>query len=241
MKTNLRNSARRSAATRNGRVAGCHFTLLEVFVACSIMLVLMTLMVQAIGKVESVCSASQRRCEVYESARIVFGLLSQDMRGALAREDDLPGKHIRFHQESPTRLWFVTTGDPGQSGNSNIMEVGYRLDDDKLQRAFVQSPHPDWNIYGARDAATGQNGYQTVVDGILDFEITCYDSTGNSYIPNTEADETDLPTSIKISMTLLDRHSMQQWWQASAEQKTSLKKQRSRSFAKTIFLNKWGS
>ncbi len=215
------------------------FTLVELMVAVSVMVLMMSLLAQAFTSMEGVWSMSNRRHEVYENGRILMEVLTQDLTAAVAKAHDRPGQHIRFHQPEPSGLWFVSGSETSAAAVSNLREVAYRFSGREVQRAFVDAAAgAAWNIYGARDNAADQAGYQTIVDGVLSMEFYCLDSGLNYYVPDAAAEETGLPRAVTVSAKLMDGASMKLWEQmppGSAERQ-ALEQRSARTFMKTIFL-----
>jgi len=212
------------------------FTLIEMLIAMSILACLMLVLFKFFGNVQTAWSTSINTTELYENARVVLDVITRDLQSAVARANDIPGQHIRFRQEDANSLWFVTAGNPSAAANSSLVEVGYRLSNDQFERAFVDDTNAAWNIYGARDDADDQDGYQKVIDCVLEQEFVCYDATMTEYMPDTLNEETNLPTMISIILTLMDARSYELRGRLPPAQRQDLEQQTSRTFRKTVYL-----
>ncbi len=230
------------------------FSLVELLLAMAVLSVLMLLLFKFFANMQMAWTTSMNTTQVYEDARVVLDVITHDLQSALSKPNDIPGQHIRFHQESPNSLWFVTVGDPNQNAKSTLIEVGYRKANHCFERAVVddaanlEDDSKPWNIYGNRDAADNQNGYQKVVSGVLAETFICYDQNMTPYVPTQQ---TELPNMISVTLNMMDSKSFKVWKQLyeSYEQQTAeqakasiktklddLEKKVTRTFHKTIFL-----
>jgi type II secretory pathway component PulJ len=207
------------------------FTLVELLAAVALIAVMATLLIRFYGNMQRAYNDSLRLASMSEEARAVFALMTRDLRLSATRQNDLPGFDIKIHQPSADKLWFVSSNESGTGGGSSLVEVGYRLNGTTLERADVNDEDESWNPYGDRDDASGQNGYQPVVDRVLEFRITCYDSRLAVYVP---AQASQAPAMVGVVLTLLDKKSFTRWEQMSEPQRSIYAARQSRTFRQTI-------
>lgn len=230
-----RNCGRVGAGMRCGSDG---FTLIEILVSLAVLSVLMLTICRFFSNAQTVCAASLNRTELYQSARAVLGVVTSDLQAATAKRDDIPGQHIYFHQPSADSLWCVSVGDAGPAARCSLLEVGWRLKENQIERAFVSDSCTSWNIYGARDDAGDQDGYQRVVDGVMSFSFLCYNASSAQYTP-TQA--TSLPTRVIVVVKLMDDKSFRLWQRLPAEGRVDLEKKVCRTFRKSVSLDGTGS
>ena len=84
-----------------------------------------------------------------------------------------------------------------------------------------------------RDDADDQDGYHTIIDGVIDLQFICY---GQHMIPYQPRNANQLPYIVTISLTLLDSDSYRQWKRASAARREEIEKEAARTFKKSIYL-----
>jgi len=107
------------------------------------------------------------------------------------------------------------------------------LRDHRLERAFVSDSSGSWNIYGERDDASDQDGYQRVVDGIMSLEFLCKNARSEHYTPNQE---TSLPTLVVMVVRMMDDKSFELWERLPEAEREALEKKVCREFRKTVAL-----
>jgi len=215
------------------RARSC-FTTLELMVAMVLVMFITVMLVKFFSNMQNAWRYTMNTTAVYEDSRIAFDIVTRDLQTAIARADDIPGKHIRFHQPDSESLWFMTVGETSREATCNLIEVGYRLENDELQRAFVDNSNAAWNVYGDRDEASDQDGYRRIISGVLVLKISCLDNSLTSYVPSHE---TSLPFAVTIEMTLLDRQSRKLAEKLPADKQAELRAKMARSFRKTIHVN----
>jgi len=216
------------------------FTLVEILAAMGVLVLLTLVLFRFFAAAERVWTLSEQSTEVYEKARIVLDLISRDLQGAVARSNDVPGLDIHFEQLSNHELRFVTASALGSTATSTsrLCEVGYQLDGNDFERARQNDACASWNIYGSRlsRAPDDQDGYQRVVDCVLEQQYVCYDET---FAPQTWQGAnyaTKLPFAVSVSIRLMDNESFRRWQQLAGPARTQLESEVSRTFAKVIFL-----
>jgi type II secretion system protein J len=212
------------------------FTLLEMLIAMAVLAVIMLILFRFFANVQDAWSVSMNTTELYENARVALDIVTRDLQAAVAKANDIPGQHIRFHQAAGDKLWFITSGDPSDAAKSSLIEVGYRLNDNHFERAFVDDTNANWNIYGPRDDASHQDGYLKVIGAVLQESFVCYDASLSPYTPNNEGNETFLPSMVSITLRLIDSKSFELWKRLPEAQRPELEQKVSRTFRKTIYL-----
>jgi len=218
------------------RRAQTGFSLLEMLIAMGVLAFMMLVLFRFFSNVQVAWTASMNTTELYENGRVALDVITRDLQSATARADDIPGQHIRFHQDGPGALWFVATADASAAANSPLVEVGYRINENRFERAFVDDTNAAWNVYGPRDDADDQDGYRRVIDGVIDQQFVCYDDSLQAYTPDIAVEETALPNMVSVILTLMDGKSFRVWQQMPAEQRTALQQKVARTFRKTIYL-----
>ncbi|OGV74249.1 MAG: hypothetical protein A3K19_14145 [Lentisphaerae bacterium RIFOXYB12_FULL_65_16] len=225
-----------SHATKRRAPRRYAFTLLEMLVAMAVLAVVMLILFRFFANVQDAWSVSMNTTELYENARVALDIVTRDLQATVAKANDIPGQHIRFHQDSDDKLWFVTSGDPSDAAKASLIEVGYRMSDNQFERAFVDDTNANWNIYGERDDAHDQDGYLRVVGGVLSESFVCYDSSLTPYTPNNAGNETMLPSMVSVTLKLIDSKSYELWKRLPLAQRPELENKVSRTFRKTIYL-----
>jgi len=232
-----------AAASRTGAPpAGSRrsrFTLVETLLAVALLAVVMIMAFRFYGGTERIWRATRGLAEIYESARILFGVVTRDLQCAMAEGEATPDRHIRFHQESGRELWFVTVGEPAPEAKSRCLEVAYRIEDFRFVRAFRDDTSTDWSIHAPRDRLDSSSVEHTLASGVMDQRIVCYAADGAEWTTPSTADvETGLPAAVSISLTLLDSKSFERWQTLPAQARDDLVKKRSRTVTKRVLLGR---
>jgi len=214
------------------------FTLVETLVSLAVLSVIMLTICRFFANAQAVCTASLNRTELYQSARVLLEIVTSDLQTATAKRDDIPGQHIYLHQPSADSLWYVSVGDAGPAARCSLLEVGWRLKENQIERAFVSDSCTSWNIYGARDDASAQDGYQQVVEGVMSLSFLCYNASSVQYTP-TQA--TSLPTRVIVVVKLMDDKSFRLWQRLPVDQRVDLERRVCRTFRKSVSLTGTGS
>ena len=215
-----------------------HFTLIELLAAMGILVVMMLVLFRLLGSAQQAWTTSNSHAEVFENARIALDIISRDIQSAVARQNDVPGSNIQFRQEAADKLWFVSARGSGVP--CELAEIGYQLNTTTncFERAIEDSTSANWNLYGARDSADKQGGYQRVVGGVLALNFVC---TGPDASVNwtTDKEHAYLPGSVTVELTLMDSKSMALWARlpVGSTTRTTIEKRAARTFSKTIFLD----
>ena len=210
--------------------------MIEMLVAMAVLAFIMMFLFRGFSQMQGAWTASVNATELYENGRVALELITRDLQAAIARADDTPGNHIRFHQPDSASLWFVTVGDTTESASSSIIEVGYRTDGHQFERSFVDDSHAEWNVYGPRDDASQQTGYRRVIGEVLSQQFICYDRNMQEYVPDTIEEETMLPNAVTVVLQLMDSRSYLRWQNLPEDKKAEYERQVTRTFRKTLYL-----
>lgn len=207
------------------------FTLVELMAAVALLAVLGGILVRVCANMQNGYNQSIRMAAMAEDARAVFSLLGRDLRLSVTRQDDIPGYNIRIHQPSESELWFITANESGSGAGASLIEVAYRLNGNTLERAEVDESHPSWNPYGDRTDASQEGGFQPVVDRVVSFSLTCYDSRP---VPLKPDQSSQSPAMVGVSISLMDSKSFQEWQRLPESERAAFVGQRARLFYKLI-------
>jgi type II secretion system protein J len=219
----------------------------ELLAAIAILILLMYMLFRFISSAQTAWSLTTSSTEVYEKARIAFDVITRDLQSAVARSNDMPGRHIRFKQTAGDELTFVSCTNPSATPTnfalSDFCEVGYQLDTYTLERALVDSTDPSWNIYETNPSpstADDQGGFQKVIGGVLSLAFVCYDDTMTPHTWSGMDYETTLPFAVQVSMRIMDDQSFKKWRNLTGTPQAELEDKAARSFTKMVFLGNRG-
>lgn len=207
------------------------FTLVEALIAMALVVVVAMLALRFFSNLQNVWQHSMGRASTHEDGRLALDLVARDLRRAIASTDERAGQEIRIHQPSTSSLWFVTDSAADASVPCTLVEVGYRLAEDRLERACVDQSSSAWNIYGDRDDADDQGGYRTVIDGVVGLSFTCYDG---QYLVVTPDQTSDMPTLIVVRLRVLDARDMKRWRSLSSSARPAFERTAGRTFWTTV-------
>jgi len=204
--------------------------------ATVLLITVLLLLVRVANNVERVWQATSGLSDVHSSARVVFDVVAQDLRSVVAEGGVSADRDIRFHQESDAQLWFVAVNAFG-AGDAAVVEVAYDVQDHELTRSYRDDTFEEWNIYGTRSSLSSYTGRDVVADGVIDQQITCYDSDGTRWsVPTPATVETGLPASISVTLTLLDDDSFLIWSALPESRRDAYAAARSRTLTRRFFL-----
>ncbi|MBT3381740.1 MAG: hypothetical protein HN742_43200 [Lentisphaerae bacterium] len=212
--------------------------MIESLVSVALLAVIMLTICRFFSNAQTIGTASLNTTELYQDARVILDVVTTDLRGATARRDDIPGQHIYFHQPDASSLWFVAVGDAGPGARSSLIELAYRFEENQIERAFVGDASTAWNIYGQRDDASDQHGYQEVADGIMSLEFLCYNARSELYTPSQT---TTLPVMVVVSLKMMDGRSYDFWQRLPQDKREEFELKTCREFRKTVSLGGRGS
>ena len=165
------------------------FTLLELLIAMTILVVILTSTYTLFRSASGAFSKGEVRSELYQQVRIIFGVAERDIASALP----VPGKDHYF-QGSEDRLFFVCP--VAEQDKADLREVGYWLSnsDRTLMRHVDRDPDFDFTTADTHEELGVQ--IQRLVFSYYDGE-----KWGNSWDSQIEQ---GLPKAVKIQMTIGD-------------------------------------
>jgi hypothetical protein len=198
------------------------FSLVELFVAMVVLLIIMLCMFTLLSSTQGAFSASIDNDSIYSNTRVAFDLITRDLQSSLYEEDK-----IFFWQKSDSEINFIAVCE-----SSKICEVRYKLDANNIKRSAIDSDTHNWNFYGdASTTAWNAGDFHDIMPYVTDLIFTCFDKNG-AIIPFSSS-LTPYPYSVKIDITTLGRRSFLQW-QESGE--STFKDNNTRTFSKTVYL-----
>ncbi|OGV79364.1 MAG: hypothetical protein A3K19_12025 [Lentisphaerae bacterium RIFOXYB12_FULL_65_16] len=213
------------------------FTLIETMVAILLLVLIMVLVFRFYSHAERVWRGTAALGDVYDSARMLFAVVTEDLQAAMTEGDAPPERLIFFHQETGDQLWFVTTGAPGPGATSDILEVSYRLEGTQFRRAFRDNSTTGWHVFGLRDRLDAPTADMVLTDNVMAMEIACYGMDGAMQpIPGLAATETALPAAVSLSVTLMDSKSLDLWRRLPDSAKDGFVRAQARTVTKRLFL-----
>lgn len=212
--------------TRNSCQTGKRraFTLVELMVAMTILVLLMLMLFQFLLAAQRLWSRSEGDTRIYETSRVVFDVLERDIRASITSV--IPDKQIGFYLNDPTttspsylhglEFCIVSSNDPPDAADSKLCEVSYKYfgageaDPYTLKRQVVADNDPaNWdfcgrpaNWYMNNNASPNLAAYETLADGVLSFSMKCY-SRDDVELP-LNADYLAIPNRVEIQLTLCD-------------------------------------
>lgn len=241
------------APSASRRRSAARFTLVELLAAMAVLVILMGFLFQFLGSAQTTWSLTDTNARIYESAHIVFEVISKDLQSAIA--SDMSDAEIPFYFGNQTLgatyqnvyLCFVAAVEPSLTtgAETRLCEIGYECftgtpttDPQRTaQYCFgrsrtCDSSATDWNFYGSYPAnwySNPNNGAEKVVSGVESVEFRCYHPTttmtgGNSY--------NELPRAVQVTITLFDPKLRTNWDNLAA----SVQARSRRTFTKMIFL-----
>ena len=130
------NNKTKAKFTTAATIAAAGFTLVEILVACAILVMLVVLVAQMVNSATIVTKISERKMDADDEARIVFDRMSGDFAQMLRRADVDPvflGKpgndQMYFYSQAPAFF-----DNPTPSAGSQIALIGYQVMSNGLAR-----------------------------------------------------------------------------------------------------------
>ena len=112
------------------------FTLVEVLVACAVLVLLVVMVAEMVGSATNVTSASKKRLDADDEARLVFDRMDADIALMLKRPDVSPlflaNANSNNDPNDPNDAFYIYSQAPASStnttvNNSQIALIGYRV------------------------------------------------------------------------------------------------------------------
>ncbi|HEY8966756.1 MAG TPA: prepilin-type N-terminal cleavage/methylation domain-containing protein [Candidatus Methylacidiphilales bacterium] len=159
-----------SRSERKGEGRG--FTLVEVLVAVTVMVLLVGMMAAILGEMGKGWTSARSRVNNFTKARAMLDLMTFDLQGLLSRPDLPPFTAESFYTQRPA---------PGPGTSRSVSAIGYKLTDTTLQRASRQV---DWAntggvlAFGQASVPLPAADYDDVASGVIDFKVLYLRSDG---------------------------------------------------------------
>jgi type II secretory pathway pseudopilin PulG len=187
------------------------YTLIEILVSMAILIVIMYAVIRVVSKVQTLTRDSRTQTEIYESAKIFFDIIGQDLESIVVSNDS--GRPIVWTNNTgamPTdmKMAWVTASGIGASATDTdvIMEVGYHFADSTVARYYTPVSRPEWNPANDLTAAWANNGswYDNEIAAahVRSFSIRAYDANNNEL---TNTPDSVAPAFIRVDISLFDR------------------------------------
>lgn len=159
-----------SNISKSGKETEMGFTLIEVLVACSVLVLLVVLVAQMVGSASLVTKESSRRMDADDEARMVFDRMSEDFAQIPKRADMNPlflgtngNDQLYFYSQAPG---ISTNGS--SSNSSGIGLIGYQVMSNGLARLGVAQSWDDLS-FSSNALVTAYNNQ--VYGGSTNFHI----------------------------------------------------------------------
>jgi hypothetical protein len=206
-----------------GQWRGSRFTLVELMAAMTVVVVMMMMLLRLVSAAQQCWELCESRSRIYENSRVLFDVLERDFRSAVS--STIPDKQIGFYVGDPfgasgmlrgLHACFVASSDPPVMGDSRLCEVSYRWDPEDPDHPYVlrrqavsDRDASNWDFTGRPNGWYLNNvsnddlaAFETVVDGVLEFTISCYDSA-NLALP-ANLDSLQIPNRVEVRAVLCD-------------------------------------
>ncbi len=236
----------------------CRMTMVELIMAMSILLLLMTFLGTLIHRLQRISEVQRAQSELYEQQRLFFDIITRDLQGMMASTTD--GARINYSFDpaeiggfNPVfKALFVSSSAIGvtKTDSSTLMEVGYSFSDSTVYRWYTTSGdgnNAKWNFYnyndttvdwGKPDDPAGFDDSAVLASSVDSLEMQAYriDPAG-SYAEiqynGTYPDTYVIPDFIRVEITMFDPRMKGTEWSHDTEVKKSWK-----TFSKIIYLNR---
>ena len=214
-------------------------TLIEVMIAMVILVIIMGFLTLMLSKAQLVTRAQNRRADIYNQQRLFFDILSRDLESVVvlgsegqAGDQTVP---INFTMISGKGIGMVTTSGIGftDTDSSPYLEVMYLLNSDSdLVRHYTAQRHgADWDYKTNSSFTSTMADSSVVLEGVRDFTVTAYDSTGTALSSTYSSDV--LPSYVEFKVTVVPDD--------LEDDTTSAENQFRYSFSKIIYFQNGGN
>ena len=189
------------------------YTLIEVLVAMSILVVIMYAVIRIVSRVQVLTGESRAHTEIYESAKIFFDIIGQDLESIVVSNES--GRPIYWTNDTgnmPTDMqmaWITASGiGTNASDTDPTSEVGYMLIGNDVYRVNTTiSDGSDWDFISdtetwSQTPAIGSADSEVAANYVSTLSIRCFDSAGTELTNTTDS---VAPAYIQVDISLYDR------------------------------------
>ena len=191
-------------------VSSRYFTLVEILTAIAIFSILTVGLYEVQKGIQNIWLKTERSMKVRQNARIALNLIESDLKGLIAK--DFGGEKILVdtHGVGERDFAIITNNLRNKSSNSTLSEVGYSVDSNRLLRWETRdNDGTKWNFLNtsptvwANDSSWGS--VNTVIEGVIDFDIQFYKRTNNPpyqapYDSDTDSDTIPAFATVNLSL-----------------------------------------
>lgn len=192
------------------------FSLIEIVVAMAVLIIVMAVVVGVVFQVQQLTNDSRAQTEIYESARIFFDVVGQDLDAmVVSSEDNAPIVWTIDNASlvnSDMIMAFVSSSGIGTTNTDTdkTMEVAYSFEGNSIYRwKTTMADGSKWNFFNQNDAsvwagaASSWRDSDEVAANVRSVTFTPYDSSGTVYAADTT--DSDAPAYIRVEVELYDR------------------------------------
>ncbi|MCJ8330501.1 MAG: type II secretion system protein [Lentisphaeria bacterium] len=236
-----------------------YMTMIELVIAMSVFILLMSFLIQFLVDAHKVSDRQRSRNLQYEDQRMLLDLVSQDLNGIVASNDenrfidnwfrdaDFSGVTIGSDSFDFKGIWISSSGIGTDSSNdtSKVIEVAYALNttNSTIVRFVTTSnnvsgnPNSSWDFMNSKWQVWGDPTTETwedssvIMENVLDFKIDAYDTDGNPINSAGTDSEYLYPAIIKISAQTIG---------ASGLSGSVNDSSKARNFSKIVYLYRGG-
>lgn len=214
------------------------FTLVEMLVAVGILFIMMMLLSSMLMNFTKIWKTAQSNIRIYENAQMIFNMLGQDFKTALAGNQ--AGREISIwwkkNDSTQTLISRVVTNtvdsqkydeahmlclNPEKFGDAPL-QVGYCYDADNNQLKMARSEAGgEWDASKTWQGQTAERFY-TFVEGVTDF-----------YFKVSAHNSTELPDVVLVTFSLVDAQLLQQQSITSSKVEAT-----TRTFSRSFYLGR---
>jgi len=231
-------SITRSRARKAARMRKSHFTLIELSVAMAVFALMMLIMMQFFSTAQKAWTSAAAKSEVYDNARTALDIMTRDLQCIYYKADKNCAPYFEITGSAPKEeLHFLTItslADPNDS--SSLHEIKYRLDSDGnlIRDVTGDSDTANYDCDDPNLSPTAVFSTAHIPTNTKDAQLIprVTDLTFDQYPPTSGA----FPQMVRISMTLLDKHSWKKWKALTGANADRIKKDRGRTFTKYVFI-----
>ena len=113
-----------------------NFTIVEILVAMSVFAILMLIIMQIFGSLQTVWTTTSKRTQTSQNANVIMNMIATDLQSAYYNKDADKNTSWCYYQTaqnmegpSPKPLWFITSRQKSaQTAGSSLVQTGYYLE-----------------------------------------------------------------------------------------------------------------